>query len=132
MKDDNLASTGTGNTGLHLGINGDRFMGNTLTSFAISYVIYSEGEFETEGANFKMKHGNELNAAARMSLKMSPKMSIGVEGAYYDQPSMRSKGRKWMIPNPAASCSRPWPAFNSALQGIRFMSSAGTRSRFRV
>lgn len=52
MKDDNLAPTGTGNTGFHLGINGDRFMGNTLTSFAISYVIYSEGEFTVEDFDF--------------------------------------------------------------------------------
>ncbi len=94
MKDDNLASTGTGNTGLHLGINGDRFMGNTLTSFAISYVIYSEGEFETEGVNFKMKHGNELNASARMSLKMSPKMSIGVEADYYKSAEYEVEGKK--------------------------------------
>ncbi|MBN2437747.1 MAG: hypothetical protein JXL20_04020 [Deltaproteobacteria bacterium] len=94
MKDDNLAPTGTGNTGFHLGINGDRFMGNTLTSFAISYVMYSEGEFEMEGVDFKMKHGNELNATARMSLKMSPKMSVGVEAALYKSAEYEVEGKK--------------------------------------
>jgi hypothetical protein len=86
--------TGTGNTGFHLGINGDRFMGNSLTSFAISYVMYSEGEFEMEDGDFKMKHGNELNATVRMSLKMSPKMSVGVEAALYKSAEYKVEGKK--------------------------------------
>lgn len=94
MKDDNLAPTGMGATAFLVGINGDRFTGNSLTSFSISYIIHNEGEISDNGDGEKYKYGNVLNATARMSLQMSPKMSIGVEAAYYKSAEQEHEGKK--------------------------------------
>lgn len=135
-----VAPTGTGNTGIHLGINGDRFTGNSLTSFAISYVIYNEGEFSIGDSDFKMKHGNELNAFARMSLKMSPKASIGVEADYYKSGELEVEGEKqddsessgfMLTPLAGFQLGSPrnpihvYGGYTFTLSGVNFMKASG-------